>query len=265
MDESDIKSLFSLLVLPPSGPLLLALLGGLLALRRKSGRGARALLGLGLISAWLLSTPAVAEALIGWLESWSPNVLTARQLASEVKGRQAPGAIVVLGGGVRHNKREWPDAEWTNQRTLERLAFAARLARASGLPVLVSGGTPKRREASEAQLMARALHASFGLDARWTEDHSGDTAGNARESAKTLRAAGVTRIVLVTQAYHMPRALGAFRAAGLEVIAAPHGFLGGSGVDSWRDFVPSAGAVTTSWLATHELVGLLWYRVREVF
>ena len=265
MDESAVKSLFSLLVLPPSGPLLVALVGGLLALRRKSGRGARALLGLGLISAWLLATPAVAEALIGWLERASPNALTTRQLAIELKGPQPPGAIVVLGGGVRHNEREWPDAEWTNQRTLERLAFAALLARSSALPVLVSGGTPKRREASEAQLMARALRASFGLDARWIEDRSGDTTGNARESAETLRAAGIKRIVLVTQAYHMPRALVAFRAVGLDVIAAPHGFLGGSGIDSWKDFVPSASAVATCWLATHELAGLLWYRMREAF
>lgn len=262
MDEATFKGLFSLLVLPPAGPLLVAALGALLALRRRSGRGARLLLAAGLAGAWLLSTPAVSEALIGLLERGAPPALEARQLASELRSARPPGAIVVLGAGVRHNERERPGTEWVNQRTLERLAFAALLARSSGLPVLVSGGTPKRREASEAVLMARALRASFGIEARWTEERSRDTAGNATESARVLRAAGVTRVVLVTQAYHMPRALGAFRAAGLEVIAAPHGFLGGSGIDSWSDFVPSASAVATGWLATHELAGLVWYRVR---
>lgn len=265
MDESTVKGLFSLLVLPPTGPLLVAVLGALFALRRRSGGGARLTLAIGLLSAWFLSTPAVTETLIGVLEHSAVPALDAKKLANELRSERPPGAIVVLGAGVRHNEREWPSHEWVNQRTLERLAFAALLARSSGLPVLVSGGTPKRREASEAALMARALRGSFGIEARWTEERSRDTAGNATESARVLRAAGVTRVVLVTQAYHMPRALAAFRAAGLEVIAAPHGFLGGASIESWSDFVPSASAVATGWLATHEFAGLAWYRVRAWF
>ncbi|MCL4744744.1 MAG: YdcF family protein [Burkholderiaceae bacterium] len=262
MDESTVKSLFSLLVLPPAGPLIVALAGALLTMRRRSGNGARVLLGVGLAAAWLLSTPAVSQALIGWLEDGSPPVLTAQQLAGELRGQRPPGAIVVLGGGVRYSPQEWPSAEWPNQRTLERLAFAAPLARSSALPILVSGGTPQRRQASEAALMSQALRASFALSARWVEDRSTDTASNAAESARMLRAAGVSRIVLVTQAYHMPRAVLEFRAAGLEVIAAPHGFSGSSRIESWQDFVPGAGAVATAWLATHELAGLLWHLVR---
>ncbi len=262
MDESTVKGLFSLLVLPPAGPLIVALAGALLALRRRSGAGARVMLSVGLACTWLFSTPAVSQALIGWLEDASPQVLSAQQLADELRGPRPPGAIVVLGGGVRHSAREWPSPEWSNQRTLERLAFAALLARASALPILVSGGTPRRRQASEAALMSQALRASFALSARWIEDRSRDTASNATESAKILRAAGVTRIVLVTQAYHMPRAVIEFRSAGLEVIGAPHGFAGGSQGYSWQDFVPGAGAVATSWLATHELAGLLWHWVR---
>jgi len=267
MDWSAFKSLFSVLVLPPAGPLVLAVFGWWLSGRRRPARArtGRVLLATGLLGAWLLSTPAVAEALIGWVESFAPEPLSAEALARELRGPSPPGAIVVLGGGVRHNEREWPQPEWPNPRTLERLAFGALLARASGLPILVSGGTPRRRETSEAALMARTLSDSFGLAPRWLDDRAGDTAGNAAESARLLAADGVRRIVLVTQAYHMPRALAAFRAAGLDTIAAPHGFSGGLDIESWHAFLPSASASGLSWLATHEAAGVVWYRLRGYF
>lgn len=50
------------------------------------------------------------------------------------------------------------------------------------------------------------------------------TAGeNARFSAAILAPLGVTRILLVTDAFHMPRARRAFAIAGLDPIAAPTG------------------------------------------
>jgi uncharacterized SAM-binding protein YcdF (DUF218 family) len=110
--------------------------------------------------------------------------------------------------------------------------------------------------------MARVLSESFGLQARWIEDASRDTAGNARESGRRLGQAGVRSVVLVTHAVHMRRAKATFEAAGLEVLAAPHGFLGGSGVEGPGSFLPSAGAVHASWLALHEALGLAWYRLR---
>jgi uncharacterized SAM-binding protein YcdF (DUF218 family) len=264
MDGAWLKGLISSLLLPPAGPLLVALIGAWLMQRASCARAraGRRLLTVGLLSAWLLSTSAVAEALIGWLESCSPPALTAEALAEKLREPSPPGAIVVLGGGVRHNERDWPWHEYPNMRTLERLAFGALLARESGLPILVSGGTPPERDASEAAMMARTLEASFGLKARWVEGRSRDTAENALESARLLHADGVRRVVLVTQAYHMPRARAAFAAAGLQVIAAPHGFSGNFEFDDWRSLIPSAGAVGLSWLATHETIGLLWYRLR---
>jgi uncharacterized SAM-binding protein YcdF (DUF218 family) len=264
MEGASLKGLVSSLLLPPAGPLLLALLGAWLARGGSRGRmrAGRSLLVVGLLSAWLLSTSAVAEAMIGMLEAFSPPALTGDALAERMRGQAPPGAIVVLGSGVRHNEREWPRHEYPNARTLERLAFGALLAHESGLPVLVSGGTPRGRDASEAAMMAWTLRRSFAVEPRWIEEQSRDTVENAVESARLLRADGIRRVVLVTQAYHMPRAQAAFVAAGLEVLAAPHGFAGHFGVDGLGSFVPSAGAVTVSWLATHEAVGFLWYRLR---
>ena len=264
MDGAWLKGFISSLLLPPAGPLLVAVLGAWLMRRQSSprARAGRRLLVVGLASAWLLSTPFVAEGMLGWLENLSPPALTNEGLAQQLRSASPPQAIVVLGGGVRHNERERPEQEYPNMRTLERLAFGALLARASGLPILVSGGVPPRRDDAEAVLMARTLEASFGLTARWRDERSRDTAENALESARLLRADGVRRVVLVTQAYHMPRARAAFVAAGLDVIPAPHGFAGNLEFDGWRSLIPSAGAVTLSWLATHEAVGLLWYWAR---
>ena len=100
--------------------------------------------------------------------------------------------------------------------TLMRLRAAARLHRETGLPVLVSGGAPDGPGESEARLMARSLKEDFGITARWLEEQSTNTAGNAILSAPLLHEANVRRILLVTDAVHMPRARWAFERVGLE-------------------------------------------------
>ena len=264
MDLVSLRWLLSNLLLPPAAPLLLALAGwGLLvgSRRRAWARAGHVLLALGLASGWLTAMPLGAQLIARWVEG-DLQALGDERLRAELAGARPPGAIVVLGGGVTHDARELPHRDSVSMLTLQRLAQGARLARASGLPLLLSGGRAPDREFSEAQLMARVLEESMGLSARWIEDESRDTAGNARQTAARLAGAGVGRIVLVTQAYHMPRAQAAFEAAGLAVLPAPHGFMGGVKIDGPGSFLPSAGAVRTSWLALHEALGLAWYRLR---
>jgi uncharacterized SAM-binding protein YcdF (DUF218 family) len=294
MDLVSLRWLLSNLLLPPAAPLLLAVAGlallltagargsadggarggtggdargadgGLRGVAARGGSRARAgrvLLAIGLASAWLTSMPLGAQLIARWVEG-DLSALTDERLREELAGPRPPGAIVILAGGVTHDERERPHRDSVNALTLQRLAQGARIARLTGLPMLLSGGRAPDREYAEAALMARVLEESLGLSARWIEDTSRDTAGNARLTAERLRAAGVGRIVLVTQAYHMRRSQAAFEAAGLEVLAAPHGFMGGVKVDGIGSFLPSAGAVRTSWLALHEALGLVWYRLR---
>ena len=280
MDLVSLRWLFSNLLMPPAAPLLLALAGllllrlgararsgrtsastGLAAPARRTAFAGRALLVLGLASAWFTAMPLGAQLVARWVEG-DLQALDDDRLRAELAGPRPPGAIVILAGGVARDVRERPHQETVNAITLQRLAQGARLARLSGLPMLLSGGRPPERAYSEAELMARVLQQSMGLSARWVEDQSRDTAANARLSAERLRAAGVHRIILVTQAYHMRRAQAVFEAAGLQVLPAPHGFLGGVGVDGIGSFLPSANAVHTSWLAWHEALGMVWYRLR---
>jgi uncharacterized SAM-binding protein YcdF (DUF218 family) len=81
-------------------------------------------------------------------------------------------------------------------------------------------------------------------------------------SAAILRPAGVAKVLLITHAWHMPRAAAAFERAGVAVIAAP---MRATPVPEWRvdNFLPSAGALQRSYYAMHEWLGLTWYAARS--
>ncbi|MBV2193864.1 MAG: YdcF family protein, partial [Azonexus sp.] len=150
-------------------------------------------------------------------------------------------------------------------RSLIRLRHGARLARETQLPVLISGGRPLNADNAEAAVMADILKNEFGVAVRWREEQSQDTAGNARQSAEILRSAGIGRIVLVTQAFHMPRARMLFEAAGLQVVPAPAHFVSKTGGGfATGDLLPSASALHHSFYALHEWLGIAWARLSGV-
>jgi uncharacterized SAM-binding protein YcdF (DUF218 family) len=261
LDTTALMSFVPLLLLPPVLPLLLASVGLLLVWRRWRGGLAIAVLGVAL--AWFFSMPVVAQGLLHLLER-DLTPLTPERWAAARNTTRPPKAVVVLGGGVAHDLREYPHPERVHPRTLERVVNGARVTRMTGLPVLLSGGVPPDRNVSEAELMRRVLEGDLGVRARWLEQRSRDTAGNAVQSAAILKAADIDSIVLVTQAYHMPRAKAAFEAAGLSVLAAPHHFLGGPAGTAFRDWLPGTQAAADGRLALHEWAGLWWYRLRRL-
>ena len=237
MLPGELKPILTALVLPPAAPQLLALLGALLAWRRL--RAGIALVLVAVAAGWLLSCSAVAVALA---ERLLPQVAP----ISEPDLRSAQ-AIVVLGGGMLDRAPEYATAQ-PNASTLRRLRYGARLARQSGKPLAFTGGvgwaSAGSSMAPEAQAATEVL-ADFGVQARWIEGRSRDTRENAAEMHRMLSAAGVRRIALVTEAWHMPRAAREFRQAGFDVLPAPTGFAAGqtNAVLSW---IPSADGLTTS-------------------
>jgi uncharacterized SAM-binding protein YcdF (DUF218 family) len=242
-----VKILISTILLPPGNGLLLLCIAGLFRRRRWA-------FGLA-VAATLLSIaqsmPVFSDQLIASLE---------QQSAAMAPGADKPeaGAIVILGSGLITDAPEY-GGDTANERTLIRTRYGATLARRYDLPVLVTGGQPLEAGRSEAEVMAGILHNEFGVEPRWQEDKSMDTAGNAELSAAILKAAGIRRIVLVTQAFHMPRARRLFEQAGLEVIPAPTAFFSHPAGD-WRagDFLPQAKSLHISYFALHEWLGLGW-------
>jgi uncharacterized SAM-binding protein YcdF (DUF218 family) len=246
-DPVFIKAIVKALVLPPTGPLLLALVG-LVLLRRRPLAG-RALAFLGVASLIVLSMPIVALALHRGLDD-SPPFDPAMAKAAQ--------AIVILGSGVRLDAVEY-GGDTLGPSTLERVRYGARLARATGLPVLVAGGVV-HRGAAEGPLMRDALEREFGVPVRWVEDRSRTTHENAVRAAAILLPAGVRDVVLVAHSVDMPRARAEFAAAGVQTIPAPV-MLPVRPFKSVLDYIPSIAGLTESWRALYETGGELVRRI----
>jgi uncharacterized SAM-binding protein YcdF (DUF218 family) len=238
-----LKSVARTLILPPSGLLLVALVGLLLYRRRPKLGGTLVVVGVVLL--WVLSTPWVANGLQRMVERCPPL-----DLSHPVNAQ----AVVILGGGTVRFAPEYagPAAEF---QTLERLNYGAYVAHRTSLPVLVTGS------GGEADAMRATLLRDFGITTRWFENRAGDTFENARFSARLLRADGVTRIILVTNSAHEWRAVQEFMAAGLEVVPAPVGTLRPKKLNA-LSFVPSAEGMVRSHAAVYEMIG---EPVRELF
>lgn len=237
------------LALPPTSLIAAALAGALLALRRRVAGTVIAVSSL--LALLALGTPLVAHMLVRTLE---PPPLAAA-------ARAGAQAIVILGGGRVRGSPEW-GGDTANAATLRRLRYGAQLARETGLPVLLAGGNPERAPLPEARLMQAVLAQEFGIEARWIEDRSDTTAENARFTATLLAPLGIRRVLLVTDAYHMPRARRAFAGAGLDPVAAPTGYIGRSAFRP-QQLVPNAEALRVSNLALREWAAGAWYRLRD--
>lgn len=134
-------------------------------------------------------------------------------------------AIVVLGAGRYLQAPEY-DGDTAAVGSLERVRYAAKLYRETGLPILVSGGRPGDiGTRSEAEIMQDILEQEFHVPVRWVEPDSEDTQQNAERSAALLRAEGVTCIYLVTHGFHIDRAAAEFHRQGLEVVPMATGFV----------------------------------------
>lgn len=239
-------------LLPPGGLLLLAVLGAML-LRHRKVLG-RLLISLSLIGLYTLSLLLTTQWLMRSLEIYP--ALTTNDL-------QAPRAqaIVILGAGRYAAAPEY-GGDTVSALALERLRYGARLHRLTGLPIIVSGGDPfERGVIPEAVLMKKVLSEDFQIADVKTEEQSRSTAENALYTKALLDGHA---IYLVTHAWHMPRAMRSFARADIKAIAAPTGFASMPAQDTPEllRWLPNAHALSKSALALHEMMGMVWYRVR---
>ena len=172
IDPIWVKAVLKAVILPPTGLLLLAVLG--LALRRRKPRLGAGLAWTGVLSLLALSVPVVAALLMRALDLPGPFE------PDRAAGAQA---IVILGGGTRRDAPEY-GGDTLATLTLERVRYGARLAREIGLPVLVSGGSTYGGK-PEAELMLDALLREFGVPVRWAEDRSRTPYGTSTADCST--------------------------------------------------------------------------------
>ncbi len=245
-----LTQLIHLFLLPPGLQCLLGICALVLAWRGRR-YSATILAVLAISSLYVLATPVGS----GWLS----RPLEARvQPLKDLTQLQAAGygAIVVLGGGRTPLAPEFAGLDVSSPQVLTRLRYAARIQRASGLPILVTGGMPLSGQRPEAELMAESLREDFGVPVRWLEPASKTTAENAELTAAILQPLGIRQIVLVSHAGHLPRAVKDFERAGFTVLPAPTQFTteadGYSFIERWT---PQHESLGNSRRALHEWFG----------
>jgi uncharacterized SAM-binding protein YcdF (DUF218 family) len=173
-----------------------------------------------------------------------------------------PTGLVVLGGsfdtvvaGSRNAVALTEAAErLTEIAELARRWPQARIVFTGGSNGLIFGG------ATEAELAARML-ASFGVarERIELEDKARNTVENARFARALANPAAGERWLLVTSAYHMPRAVGVFRAADFPVEAWPVDYRTRGWEDVWRPFSTVSAGLRRTDVAAREWVGLVSY------
>lgn len=237
------------LVVPPISLLVLLLVGLLLALRwRRLGWWVSAASAAGLL---VLAMPVSGALLLAALEADLPR---------RVDPAALPEAVVILSAEARAVDPAQAHYD-PGPMTLERMIAGMQVARAARLPILVTGGVMQPGAPSLADIMAHGLEQHWNVPVRWREGRSRDTWQNAEFSAAMLREAGITRIYLVSHAWHLRRAIGAFTRFGVIVTAVP---VRTHGPPRWspEEFVPTTTGWVASFHAMHEWIGIAWYALR---
>jgi len=205
---------------------------------------------------WLAAMPATADRLMASLEAAHPQQPIADYPAADV--------AVVLGGGFRVPEAGTAFTDFGE--ASDRLMLGYQLLKAGKVRLLLlSGGQVFDRpgQASEAEAM-RTILIAWGVPPEQiaTETTSRTTRGNAVAVAEIWRERGFGSGLLVTSAWHMARALGTFRKAGLELTPAPADSRVEQPDPFPLPFIPEANSLERSTDALKEWLGIFVYRLR---
>ena len=176
----------------------------------------------------------------------------------------APAGIVVLGGAIDQVVGA-ARGQVTMGSAGTRLTAGAALARRYPGAILVyTGGSNALVDAVAGEAQdARRLWIDLGIDPGRirVEDAARNTEENARFTRDLLHPGAGQRWLLVTSAFHMPRSVGLFRAAGFDVVPVPVDYRStGTARDLWPTADLAAGLERLD-MATREWIGLLAYRL----
>jgi uncharacterized SAM-binding protein YcdF (DUF218 family) len=250
-----VSKLFWFLARPENLPLLLTV-AGIIALLRRRRRGALRFLSLGLVLMLLLGALPLGDLVLRPLE--------ARYAADpEVTG---PAGIIILGGGEESRLTADHGQFQTNEageRFLQALVLARKYPQAK---LIFTGGSGALLDPSVSGAdVARQIFAAAGIapERLMFESSSRNTWENAVNTLEMLVATSETTggpWILLTSAFHMPRSVGVFCAAGWrDVIPYPVDFRARpAGLEVSWDYADHMDDLNTG---VREWIGLLVYRV----
>jgi uncharacterized SAM-binding protein YcdF (DUF218 family) len=240
--------------LPSNAILLICVLGTCLVLlnRRRGGAG---ILALGILLLIVFGYSPAGNVLM--------LMLTERFPAWQFDGRE-PDGIIVLGGAIDSEgsaARNTVELDASAERVVAMLELARRFPKAR---IVYTGGSGNliKDSVSEAPIAGELLE-SFGIarDRFTLETESRTTDENAVFVRRLLAPKPGERWLLVTSAFHMPRSIGTFRAAGFDVEAYPVDWRTRGWVDATMPFDKLSAGLGTTDTALHEWAGLVAYRL----
>jgi uncharacterized SAM-binding protein YcdF (DUF218 family) len=217
------------------------------------------------LASWLIVTSLVLIAVAGWSPLGNVLILPLEErFPPWDASRGPPDGIVVLGGAISAEISAARGGVALDE-AAERITATAELARRyPNARIIYSGGTNSLifDEGREAPFGVRQLENLGVAPGRITaEDKSRNTIENAVFSRLVANPKPGERWLLLTSAYHMPRAMAAFRAAGFPVEAYPVDWRTRGPIDTVRPFASLAEGLGRTDVAVHEWVGLIAYRL----
>jgi len=242
--------------LQPPGLIITLLLISLFYLLLSKRKIAACWLIISTILLYLFSIPLCTNKLIAYLEH--PYQQSTLDNVIKKFSPQQVKAIVVLSAGA-----------WPNANGFMRNMCAAKLANITKLPILVSGGGEAvANRDSEAADMAKSLATDFNISgAIWVEGNSYNTMENAKYTKQILEKNGITEVFLVTNSWHMSRAVQVFNKYKIQVIPVP--VLSNINIEhnnkiTINNFIPSADNLSKSAIFVHEYFGVIWYKLLNI-
>lgn len=247
-----IKKLITPLFLPPGIFIIILMVVGCMALRkrhRRSGIGALSIAAL----LWMVSIGPFADFMMSGLES-----------GLAIPDQPEGDVIIVLGGSVYGASPDLSGRGAPGPDTVQRMVTGARLQRRLGVPIIISGGKVHKTSGSIANVTKRFL-IDLGIPSQAVilENRSRDTYENARYCKAICDQKGFARPVLVTSGYHIKRSILSFKKVGLNPLPFPCAITTWPNKQyCWHSYLPKAGALATTSAALHEWIGLLYYKMR---
>jgi len=209
----------------------------------------------GVVILVICSMPIVSGKMIAYLESdYELN------RPSEI---DAANAIVVLSGMVKTIKtKDSLDYEWSE--AVDRFFAGIDLFRLNKAPTLIftRGKVPWSIGLPEGEFL-REEAIKLGIpkkDILLTENV--ENTDQEAKAIKKLFSIDNPKIILVTSAFHMPRAQLVFEAAGINVIPFPVDFKTGAGKLTFMSFIPSAVSFASTNFFVREIIGRTYYNLK---
>ena len=242
-----LHKILPLLISPLFAVIILILLGLIIQSKKISLTGIAILI--------ICSLPIFSGRLVAYLEK--------DYKLSSTETFQTADAIVVLSGMVRtiQSKNgiayEWGEAS-------DRIFAGIDLFKKKKAPylILTRGKLPWSVGKPEGEHL-KDVAISFGISKQnillTTNVENTDQEAKA---VKKLLTSDKPIVLLVTSAFHMPRAQKVFEAAGIRVLPFPVDFLSGAGKFTFMSFIPSAGALSQTSFFVREMIGRTYYSLK---